>query len=93
MCLSSLTMILVSRDAFSRGVGVLSVCLLREYLFELSLTRDSFESELVRNVTRVRAATRTALIDMCVVPQHIISTFRELEFDSEKSKLDRRRNF
>lgn len=46
------TMILVSRDAFSRGVGVLSF-MLREYLFELSLTRDSSESELVRYVTRV----------------------------------------
>ena len=71
---------------YSRGVGVLSHS--ERIPFELSLTHDLSKLELVRNVTRVHArGDENSLIDMCVVPRHIISTCRELDLARSPSSI------
>ena len=71
---------------YSRGVGVLSHS--ERIPFELSLTptcpsRNRYET--LQEFTRT--AIRTALIDMCVVPRHIISTCRELDLTRSPSSI------
>ena len=62
--------------------------ILREYLSSyLLLTTCPIRNwdEMLQEFTR--AAMRTALIDMCIVPRHIISTCRELDLARSPSSI------
>ena len=62
--------------------------ILREYLSSYLLLTTCPSLELVRNVTRVHArGDENSLIDMCVVPRHIISTCRELDLARSPSSI------
>ena len=62
--------------------------ILREYLLSyLLLTTCPSRNRYKMLQEFMRAAMRTALIDMCIVPRHIISTCRELDLARSTSSI------